>query len=324
MATFVLVPGAGGQAAYWALLVPELRRRGHLAIAVDIAGNDPALGLPEYAQIVDRAIGGQPGVVLVAQSLAGFTAPMVSQPVAMIVLLNAMIPEPGETPGEWWDATGSGKARRAADEAAGRSGEFDVETHFLHDLPPQARSVLAAAGPPREPADTPFRQPCAFQHWPGVPVKVLIGAGDRFFPAEFQRRLAKERLGIDADEIPGGHLVALSNPAGLADRLHAYAAELPAADRTLTRRATPPAGAGASAEPAAQPGRLGGKQPRSLPAGLAKPAQRALAAAGYTTLDQLTQVSEQDLSRLHGMGPKAVRQLRDALAAAGLGFATKN
>lgn len=78
MATFVLVPGAGGQAAYWALLAPGLRRRGHQAIAVDIAGNDPALGLPEYAQIVDRAIGGRPGVVLVAQSLAGFTAPMVS------------------------------------------------------------------------------------------------------------------------------------------------------------------------------------------------------------------------------------------------------
>ena len=56
---------------------------------------------------------------------------------------------------------------------------------------------------------------------------MLIGAGDRLFPAEFQRRLAKRRLGIDADEIPGGHLVALSNPVGLADRLHAYAAELP-------------------------------------------------------------------------------------------------
>ena len=324
MATFVLVPGAGGQAAYWALLVPELRRRGHQAIAVDIAENDPALGLPEYAQIVDRAIGGQPGVVLVAQSLAGFTAPMVSRPVAMIVLLNAMIPEPGETPGEWWDATGSIKARRAADEAVDRSGEFDIETHFLHDLSTEARAVLAAAGPPREPADTPFRQPCAFRHWPDVPVKVLIGAGDRFFPAEFQHRLAKNRLGIDADEIPGGHLVALSNPAGLADRLHAYAAELPAADRAPARPATPPADAGASAESAAQHGSPGGRQPRTLPAGLAKPAQRALAAAGYTTLDQLTQVSEQDLSRLHGMGPKAVRQLRDALAAAGLGFATKN
>jgi hypothetical protein len=184
---------------------------------------------------VDRAIGGQDGVVLVAQSLAGFTAPMVSQPVAMIVLLNAMIPEPGETPGQWGDATGSGEARRAADEAAGRSGEFDAETYFLHDLPERARAALAAAGPPREPAGTPFGQPCAFRHWPDVPVKVLIGAGDRLFPAEFQRRLAKDRLGLEADEIPGGHLVALSNPRGLADRLHAYAAALPVPSRTPLR-----------------------------------------------------------------------------------------
>jgi pimeloyl-ACP methyl ester carboxylesterase len=66
----------------------------------------------------------------------------------------------------------------------------------------------------------------AFRRWPGIPIKVLAGADDRFFPAGFQRRVAKERLGIDADQIPGGHLVALSNPAGLADRLTSYAAEL--------------------------------------------------------------------------------------------------
>lgn len=66
------------------------------------------------------------------------------------------------------------------------------------------RVVLPAAGPPHEPADTPFGQPCAFQHWPGVPIKALISADDRFFPAGFQRCLAKGRLGIDADEIPPG------------------------------------------------------------------------------------------------------------------------
>jgi Alpha/beta hydrolase family len=324
MATFVLVPGAGGHAAYWALLVPELQRRGHQAIAVDIAENDPVLGLPEYAQMVEQAIGDHRDVVLVAQSLAGFTAPMVRKPVAMIVLLNAMIPVPGETPGQWFDNTGAGQARRAADQAAGRSGDFDTDTHFLHDLSAQALAVLTAAGPPREPADTPFGQPCAFQRWPDIPVKVLTGAADRFFPAEFQRRIAKERLGIDLDLIPGGHLVALSNPAALAERLDGYAAELPGRDRTPIRRTASPADASAPAEPVTQRTRQGGRQPSSLPAGLAKPAQRALAAAGYTTLDQLTQVREQDLSRLHGMGPKAVRQLREALAAAGLSFATKN
>lgn len=44
------------------------------------------------------------------------------------------------------------------------------------------------------------------------------------FPAEFQRRVVRERLGI-TDEMDGGHLVALSRPAELVDRLEAYRAE---------------------------------------------------------------------------------------------------
>jgi hypothetical protein len=58
-----------------------------------------------------------------------------------------------------------------------------------------------------------------------------------------------------------------------------------------------------------------------FPANLAKPAQRALAAAGYVRLEQLTEVSEAELLRLHGMGPKALEQLRRALAAKGQSFA---
>jgi hypothetical protein len=61
----------------------------------------------------------------------------------------------------------------------------------------------------------------------------------------------------------------------------------------------------------------------NLPAELSKPAQRALAAAGYTRLEQLTNVSEADLQRLHGVGPKALEQLRRALAACGLSFARR-
>jgi pimeloyl-ACP methyl ester carboxylesterase len=223
MSTFVLIPGAGGNAEYWSLLVRELERRGHEAIAVDIPEQDPALGLPEYADIVVAAIDGRDGVVLVAQSLGGFTAPMVATrvPVAMIVLVNAMIPLPGETPGAWWDDVESGAARRAADAAAGRDGAFDLETYFLHDLSDEARAVLFAR-PAYEPSNTPFDQPCEFERWPDVPTKVLIGADDRFFPADFQRRVAKDRLGLDADEIPGGHLVALSNPEAVADQLVGY------------------------------------------------------------------------------------------------------
>ncbi|PGS49570.1 DNA-binding protein [Bacillus sp. AFS041924] len=58
----------------------------------------------------------------------------------------------------------------------------------------------------------------------------------------------------------------------------------------------------------------------SLPAGLAKPAIRALTAAGYIHLDQFTQLSEAEISKLHGMGPKGIKTIKTALEEKGLTF----
>jgi hypothetical protein len=77
MATFVLVPGAGGMAWYWHRAVPLVRAAGHEPIAVDLPGDDSRAGLAEYADIIIRALAERRDVVLVAQSLAGFTAPLV-------------------------------------------------------------------------------------------------------------------------------------------------------------------------------------------------------------------------------------------------------
>ncbi|MDO8949821.1 MAG: DNA-binding protein [Actinomycetota bacterium] len=60
--------------------------------------------------------------------------------------------------------------------------------------------------------------------------------------------------------------------------------------------------------------------PSDLPAGLASPARRALSRAGYTHLEQLTAIRESDLTRLHGMGAKAIGMLKVALAARAQGF----
>jgi hypothetical protein len=43
-----------------------------------------------------------------------------------------------------------------------------------------------------------------------------------FFPLEFQRRVARERLGVDPVVVPGGHLVALSRPDELAAVIARY------------------------------------------------------------------------------------------------------
>ena len=53
---------------------------------------------------------------------------------------------------------------------------------------------------------------------------------------------------------------------------------------------------------------------------MSKPAHRALAHAGYTRLEQLAEVTEKEIADLHGMGPKSIRELRAALADAGLSF----
>jgi pimeloyl-ACP methyl ester carboxylesterase len=222
VSTFVLVPGAGGVGWYWHRLVPELELLGHRAIAVDIREDDPRLGLRDYADAVVAAVGDQRDVVLVGQSMGAFTVPVVAGrvPVELIVLLNPMVPLPGETPGEWWDATGQPHARELNDRLNGRSGDFDDRVHFLHDVP--ADVIAAGAGEQRAPSDTPFGQPCGIDRWPDVPTRVLVGRDDRFFPVDFQRRVVRARLGLGIDEIPGGHLVALSNPVGLATRLHGF------------------------------------------------------------------------------------------------------
>lgn len=58
--------------------------------------------------------------------------------------------------------------------------------------------------------------------------------------------------------------------------------------------------------------------PAAWPKGVSAPAIRALTAAGYTGLCQLDGVPAAELARLHGMGPKALRLLREALEVQGL------
>ena len=222
----LLVPGAGGAAWYWHRLVPELQSRGHSAIAVDLPGDDETRGIHEYADLIVAAIDDRDGAIVVAQSMGGFSAPMACDrhPVRLLVFLNAMIPRPGETAGEWWANTGSEEARLAGARAGGYPSAFDLQTYFLHDVPAEA----AAGGErnARNEADIAFTQQFNVAKWPpATTLRVLAGRDDRFFPLDFQRKVARDRLGCEVDVIPGGHLVALSRPVELADRLERYAGE---------------------------------------------------------------------------------------------------
>jgi len=213
VATYVLLHGAGSDSWYWHLVSPRLQALGHDVVSVDLPCDDDGAGLQEYADTVVDAIGDRGDLIVVAQSLAGFTAPLVCQrlPVTLLVLVAAMVPMPGEPPGDWWVNTG----HEFPD-------PFDAEVVFAHDLP----SELAAASLDhvREQSGTPFERPWPLEAWPDVPTRFLLCRDDRFFPAEFQRRVVQERLGIVPDEMGGGHLVALSRPEELVERLESYRA----------------------------------------------------------------------------------------------------
>ena len=211
MATFVCIHGAGGRASSWDLVAAELRAAGHDVVAMDLPCDDETAGLAAYTDAVVEAIGDRrDDLVLVAQSLGGFTAPLVADriPVALIVLVTAMIPEPGETGGDWWGHVGCADAI-----AAQGLPDDSEETLFLHDVPPE---VLAASDPPRDQTGRVMEDPWPLGAWPDVPTRFLLCMDDRFFPPEWMRGIVRDRLGIEPDEVPGGHCAYLSQPGPLA------------------------------------------------------------------------------------------------------------
>jgi pimeloyl-ACP methyl ester carboxylesterase len=229
MATYVLIHGAGSDSWYWHLVVPELRALGHDVVAVDLPCDDDSAGLAEYTETVLEAIGERTDLVVVAQSLAGFTAPLVCDRVEvdLMILVAAMVPLPGETPGEWWANTGQAEAVRQQGKWDGRptSEEFDPRMVFFHDVPSEIVDQAFARGEKVQ-SGTPFEKPWPLEHWPDVPTRFLLCRDDRFFPADFQRRVVVERLGIVPDEMDGGHLPAFSRPKELVSRLEAYRARV--------------------------------------------------------------------------------------------------
>ncbi|MFC1403838.1 MULTISPECIES: alpha/beta fold hydrolase [Streptacidiphilus] len=229
MATYVLIHGAGSDARYWHRVVPLLHTEGHRVVLPELPVDDDAAGLAEYADAVVAAVDGSPGtdgdLVVVAQSMAGFTAPLVCGrlPVRLLVLVAAMVPAPGESPGDWWANTGFAEARAELDRSEGRdpAAGFDPLVTFFHDVPAEV-TAEAMAQAPRGQSDTPFAKPWPLDRWPDVPTRFLLGRQDRFFPAAFQRRVVRERLGFAPDEMDSGHLPALSRPEELVRRLEAY------------------------------------------------------------------------------------------------------
>jgi pimeloyl-ACP methyl ester carboxylesterase len=223
--TFVLIPGAGIDPGAWCWTIAELQARGDQGLAPRLPLDDPDAGPSGHADAVVDAVRQLSGpVVVVGQSLGAFAASLVAArvEVAELVLLAPMIPAPGETAGDWWAAVRHDDAIASLIQRLGAMGTWGPEALaevFLHDVP--ADRAAEADRFVRAPGPGMFREPWPLSAWPQVPTRVLAPREDRLFPLAFQRRVARERLGLAVEEMPGGHVAMLARPGELAERLAA-------------------------------------------------------------------------------------------------------
>ena len=222
MTTFLLIPGAGADPRVYGATIEALRDLGHGGVAPPLPLENPEAAPSDHAAAVVAGAPTDADLVVVGQSLGAFTAPIAAERLgaAGLILLAPMIPKPGETAGDWGSNTGHSEAIPDLIERFGPPNEWSTEAldHvFYHDVDPQV--LKENEGLDGVPSAGMFSEPWPLAAWPKVPTRVLAPREDRLFPLEFQRRVSGERLGIEVDEIPGGHLPMLSRPGQLAQRL---------------------------------------------------------------------------------------------------------
>lgn len=222
-----LVHGAYHGAWCWDFLTPELERLGHRVIAVELPISDPTLGAADYAQTIENALPPDSEPILVGHSMAGLVIPLVAahRPIRKLVFLAAFLPSPGKSASE----------QRGSEPIDGRLSPRNAEWTdlgddvwmvgpntaaelFFHDAPaavarwatqrlrPQAYRVLTEITP--------------LTAWPDVACQSIVCRDDRAINPDWVRSAARERLGVEALELGGGHSPFLTRPTELARLLH--------------------------------------------------------------------------------------------------------
>lgn len=222
--TFVLVPGAGADPRVFGATIEALRALGHEGVAPPLPLDDADATPSDHADAIVAALPDPPPapLIVVGQSLGAYSATIAAARLrpARLILLAPMIPAPGESAGEWWKRTGHDKAIAPLTDRLGQPSEWDeaaMAEVFYHDV--DETTLAASAEYAGVPSTGLFEEPLPLTRWPDVPTTVLAPREDRLFPLEFQRRIARERLDLEIEEMDGGHLPFLSRPTDLAVRL---------------------------------------------------------------------------------------------------------
>lgn len=227
MTTFALVHGAWHGAWCWELLTPLLQQEGHDVVAMDLPCDDGSASFETYADVVCDALKRREGdVVVVGHSLAGNTIPLVAtrRPVRHLVYLCAAVPDIGKSfADQLRDEPMLNPAYvKGLSEPDSQDRTTWVDLNLARELlfadcdEPTAEAAVNRLGPQ---ARYPYSVPFSLAKFPAVACTSVICSEDQIVRPEWSKRIARDRLGADIIELPGGHSPFLSRPSTLADVL---------------------------------------------------------------------------------------------------------
>jgi pimeloyl-ACP methyl ester carboxylesterase len=225
LATFCLVHGSWHGPWCFEGLVPHLEAAGYRAIAVELHSDVPGSTCSGYAAtIAEELADADDEVIVVGHSFGGLTVPLVTEyrPAQRLVYLAALIPKPGMSMSEQFEAEDGILVSEGGRDLDDRERSLWVDRDAaiaamysdctLEDaewawsrLRPQSRAAQ--------------NERCPLDRLPDLPTSYVVCRDDRMVSAEWGRNAARDRLGIDAIEIDGGHSPFLSRPRELAGLL---------------------------------------------------------------------------------------------------------
>ncbi len=227
-----LVHGAGTAGSSWAPVRERLEAHGHACVAPDLPMDDPEATFADFAGVVADALGaGAEPVLLVGHSMGGMVVPLVAARLGATVhacaYVAAMLPVPGRSLAEVMRAEPMVSPEASAAMVRGADGliRWDpaaADALLFDELDPPRRAAARAGLRPH--AAAPYREPCPLAALPAVPSTAIVCVADRVISPAWGRSAARERLGVTAVELPGGHMPQLARPQALTDLLLAVAA----------------------------------------------------------------------------------------------------
>jgi pimeloyl-ACP methyl ester carboxylesterase len=222
VATFCLIHGAWHDGSCWDSLVPCLEERGHDAVAPDLPLHDPKAGFDERIRPALEALDGVGGPIVVvghSQGTAYSSLVAVAQPGSLLVhlcpRLGGFEPPPG-APDTFREGIPFPPERPDG------TSVWDADTAIsamYRRLPPQTARVLAQRLRPMAPPAGEYPLP----DQPDIATVLVYAADDEFFEPAWERFMARELLGVEPIEIPGGHFPMVEDPDALGDLLNRLA-----------------------------------------------------------------------------------------------------